>query len=89
MRGLTAEERHGVECAVGETGITCDGDCQRPELLWTPEEHATFRRLATRGLVSFAKCNGDPKAHVDVTPLGRLALLADDAVRGLITVGAS
>lgn len=52
----------------------------------SPPEMDVVDRLIDRGLVFETDCEADDSAsHYDVSPLGRTALLADAAARGLVT----
>ena len=84
MRGLTDEERSILVDAI-ECG-TCD--CVPGHIdEYSESDCAIVDRLKSRCLIVEQDCLvDDDMAHMVVTPAGRLAIVADNAVRGLFAV---
>lgn len=87
MKGLTEEERRVLSMIADSTG-RCTGTCRAPEEWTGPrlthESIPILDRLSKRSLFVYKACGGRDKAHGDITPAGRLALVADAAARGLV-----
>lgn len=84
MRGLTEEER---DIVVRETTPCVEHECvsTHPDTYLTWREYRVLSVLERRGITKSVRCVFVDDSHFALTPLGRTALLADAAVRGLVT----